>query len=249
MVLGSEVTDMSSSSVFQSPVITILVGPKEANFIAHQDVLTKYTYFRRCLGGGFPEGKSKEIKMPEDDPTTFACVLEFIYFGTIPYNLDEKTSMVCYYQDHASQAEIEAAATKICTASRGLIKVYRLADKLCIEGLMNASHDSIRRIQGTGSVAAMDLHTNMTENLPKDDKLRQFALKQMAWYVKELGWNRAKEGLPGIWSEFMEESSENATELFEAYTTLKGGTISPCPACWKRDKCQWHVHIDTPRCK
>lgn len=186
--------------------------------------------------------------MPEDDPTIFAHVLEYIYFGTIPYNLDEETMSAEAYLA-LTRDEQKAWSKTLHTASRGLIKVYRLADKLCIEGLMNASHDSIRRIQGTGSVAARDLHTNMTENLPKDDKLRQFALKQMAWYVKELGWNRAKEGLPGIWSEFMEESSENATELFEAYTTLKGGKISPCPARWKRDKCQWHVHIDTPRCK
>lgn len=82
--------DVSSSSVLQSRLITILVGPQESKFIVHQDVLTKYHYFRGCLAGGFPEGTSKEIQMSEDDPTTFARVLEFIYFGTIPNQPNEE---------------------------------------------------------------------------------------------------------------------------------------------------------------
>jgi hypothetical protein len=238
---------MSSSSVLQSSLITILVGPEEAEFTAHQDVLTKYPYFRGCLGGGFPEGQSKTIKMPEDDPTTFARVLEFIYFGTIPYNLDEKFLSPKFY--HAATRDEQKAWSKtVHTASRGLIKVYRLADKLCIESLMNASHDSCRRIHENYNIAVEQLPT-MTENVPDSDKLRQFAVKQMAWYVKEFGWSRAKDELPDIWSKFMEKSSENAIELFEAYTTLKAGKNSRRPALWKRDKCQWHVHIDTPRCK
>ena len=76
--------------MLQSRLITILVGPQESKFIVHQDVLTKYHYFRGCLAGGFPEGTSKEIKLPEDDPTTFARVLEFIHFGTIPDRPNEE---------------------------------------------------------------------------------------------------------------------------------------------------------------
>ena len=185
--------------------------------------------------------------MPEDDPTIFAHVLEYIYFGTIPYDLDEETMSAEAYLALTTRDEQNAWSRTVHTASKGLIKVYRLADKLCIEGLMNACHDTTRRIHGFYNIAVKYLPT-MTEDVPESDKLRQFAVKQMAWYVKEFGWDRAKDELPDIWSKFMEESSENAIELFEAYTTLSTKKTSRCPALWKRDKCQWHVHIDTPRC-
>lgn len=72
------------SRVFQSDLITIIVGPSKTGFAAHKAILTKVRYFTRCLEGErFLEGTDKEIILREEIPETFAKILEYLYFGKV----------------------------------------------------------------------------------------------------------------------------------------------------------------------
>jgi hypothetical protein len=125
---------------------TIVVGPEETSFVVHERVLTGVSHFRKCLTAGhFEEGTSKRIILPEDEPTAFARVLEYIYFGRTPYELDDATwnQLLASTKTKDTKA-FPGAITTMRYICLGLVKVYILADKLCVETLMSLVHDTYR---------------------------------------------------------------------------------------------------------
>lgn len=76
--------------------------------------------------------------MPEDDLAIFSKVLEFICFGRVPYKLNvDIIAEMAGTDKHSdtSMIELEIATT-------GMMRTYVMADRLCIETLMNAVHDN-----------------------------------------------------------------------------------------------------------
>lgn len=91
--------------------------------------------------------------MPEDDPMIFAKVLEFIYFGTIPYHLDNE-----FLKPTAGQVALtDRNQERFLATSEGLVKVYQLADKLCMETLMNTIYDRYRTTHKYFAATIQDL--------------------------------------------------------------------------------------------
>jgi hypothetical protein len=180
--------------------------------------------------------------MPEDDPTIFAKVLEFVYFGTIPYHLDDE-----FLKPSAGQVTLtDTEQEQFGAACEGLVRVYQLADKLCMETLMNAIHDRYRTTHKYFGISTQDL-VNLTEGRCKDSLLRQFALKQMVRSIRGYGWDHFKSIQLSLWTSYMERDPGNAIELFKLFAKMYAKQKVGNPAGWK-DKCQWHVHIDTPIC-
>lgn len=63
-----------------SKVVTLIVGPEETNFVVHEVLLTKHSeFFGAAFRSNFLEGKTREMKMPEDDPRLFAIFIDYIY--------------------------------------------------------------------------------------------------------------------------------------------------------------------------
>jgi hypothetical protein len=68
-----------------SALITVTVGVEKVAFQAHKNVLTKIKYFRCCFDGNFIEATTETLYLPENKPAAFANILNYIYFGIIPY--------------------------------------------------------------------------------------------------------------------------------------------------------------------
>jgi len=64
-----------------SPIVTIVVGPDQRLFAAHEDVLSHSPYFASALRGQFFESNTRRIDLPTEEPEIFSCVLEYLYKG------------------------------------------------------------------------------------------------------------------------------------------------------------------------
>ncbi|PWY92061.1 hypothetical protein BO70DRAFT_357212 [Aspergillus heteromorphus CBS 117.55] len=67
-----------------SPIVSLIVGPDQRMFVAHEDVLSRSPFFSAILRdyfvGDIP-GKTKVITLPEEEPEILFCILEFLYKG------------------------------------------------------------------------------------------------------------------------------------------------------------------------
>lgn len=68
-----------------SPTITLLIGPDSTVFHASQDLLCRLPFFRAALQGEFREAATRQITMPEDDASSMAALIEFLYTGSYTY--------------------------------------------------------------------------------------------------------------------------------------------------------------------
>lgn len=151
--------------------------------------------------------------MPEDDPSIFAKVLEFIYFSKTPFRLSDDFMK----ELDGDKDQTPSQATTRHDAQTGMIGAYCLAEKLCMEPLMNCIHDHYRVPHERFSVRISELN-DMTENGRRDSLLKLFAFKQLVFYVKLKTWD-ALNMLTEL-KEYMEKDSQNVIELFELYTKM-----------------------------
>ncbi|KAJ9192674.1 hypothetical protein DTO164E3_8257 [Paecilomyces variotii] len=68
-------------SPLTSPIVTIVVGHEQRLFAAHEDVLSRSPFFCEMLKGQFLEASTKQVDLPDEEPETLSCVLEFLYKG------------------------------------------------------------------------------------------------------------------------------------------------------------------------
>jgi len=68
-------------SKLTSPIITIVVGADQRMFAAHEDVLSRSPFFATALKGQFLDGNAKKVKLPDEEPEIFSCILEYLYKG------------------------------------------------------------------------------------------------------------------------------------------------------------------------
>ncbi|KAL8699886.1 MAG: hypothetical protein Q9201_005750 [Fulgogasparrea decipioides] len=68
-------------STLTSPIITLVVGREPRIFAAHENVLSLSPFFAAALKGQFYESSAKRVALPDEDPQTFSCILEYLYKG------------------------------------------------------------------------------------------------------------------------------------------------------------------------
>ena len=102
-----------SGTPLTSPIITLVVGRDQRLFAAHEDVISRSSFFAAALKGQFLEaGTAAKIVLPDEDPETFSCVLEYLYKGDYyPRLLQNKR--------HASQWHLEDAQDSPKIGGRG----------------------------------------------------------------------------------------------------------------------------------
>lgn len=64
-----------------SSIVTVVVGPDQRLFAAHEDVLCHSPYFASVLKGQFFESANRRIDLPTEEPEIFSCILEYLYKG------------------------------------------------------------------------------------------------------------------------------------------------------------------------
>lgn len=71
----------SVSPNLTSAIITIVVGPEQRLFAAHEDVLAHSPFFAAACRGQFFEANARRITLPDEEAEIFSCVLEYLYKG------------------------------------------------------------------------------------------------------------------------------------------------------------------------
>jgi len=71
----------SLSPSLTSAIITVVVGPTQRLFAAHEDVLSHSPFFAAAIRDQFFEANSRRIFLPDEEPEVFSCILEYLYKG------------------------------------------------------------------------------------------------------------------------------------------------------------------------
>lgn len=69
------------SPTLTSAIITIVVGPEQRLFAAHEDVLIHSPFLASACRDQFFESNDRRIFLPDEEPEVFSCVLEYLYKG------------------------------------------------------------------------------------------------------------------------------------------------------------------------
>lgn len=77
----SPMMEQSVSPSLTSAIVTVVVGPDQRLFAAHEDVLSHAPFFAQALHGQFFESANRRIDLPTEEPEVFSCVLEYLYKG------------------------------------------------------------------------------------------------------------------------------------------------------------------------
>lgn len=74
---------MSDGSSGISPIVTLVVGPDQRIFAAHEDVLSRSPYFANVLTAPYhaAEANTRRIALPDESAEIFSSVLEYLYKG------------------------------------------------------------------------------------------------------------------------------------------------------------------------
>jgi BTB/POZ domain len=64
-----------------SAIVTLVVGPDQRLFAAHEDVLAHSQFFQAACRSQFLESHAKRINLPEESPEILSSVLEYLYKG------------------------------------------------------------------------------------------------------------------------------------------------------------------------
>lgn len=73
---------MRSDSIFNSQVVTILVGPNKTQYFVHEQALARAEageFFNKIFTNGFKEEHTKCLELPEDDADAFRGFVAWLY--------------------------------------------------------------------------------------------------------------------------------------------------------------------------
>jgi hypothetical protein len=115
-------------------MITVRVGQarKTKDFVAPRSFLTTRSEFiRRAMNGSWKEAATRIVKLPEDNPETFAIYINFVYSGQLSTATKTSGELEIMNSDEASN--------EIRKEHRTLFQVYVLAEKLQDVAIKNAT--------------------------------------------------------------------------------------------------------------
>lgn len=220
-----------SAVTYASPVIQLVVGAEKVQFHLQQSIAAKVSHFDKCLSGPFTESSSRTIELPDDDPVITDLLIHWLYTGNIPTITWNKAN---------TQREADELA---CCAT--LVKLYICADKFGIDGLMNSIVDTFVSYHRE-RFSVPSLITMLTQAGLQHCPLRRFFIFELASKITMFasGYDQYTSRDPE-W--------EAAIRAFDPDDTLDvirsiGAVVQPIRH-QPLDKCQWHVHITTPKCK
>ncbi|KAG9238601.1 hypothetical protein BJ875DRAFT_437380 [Amylocarpus encephaloides] len=108
-------------------LITIFIGPKREKFSLHKDLLCAHSsYFAITLKiytkNDLKKARINELHMPDEDPIIFGFLNDYLYRSLLP------TQSADYFPE-----------------------LYSMAERLCMEDLMNKTVDSLKNLLATGT--------------------------------------------------------------------------------------------------
>ena len=212
-----------------SDIIVVRVGPLQKRFTVHRSVLTRAKYFHRCLEGNFIENQMRKIILPEDDPSVFEKLIEYLYAGKI---CAQKFDTLLQ-----EPPEIEHMSL--------LARVYVAADKYCMEDCQSHVLDHFWDFH-VGKASRVPCPQAIAElrDLPKSP-LRKLLIRKLAFCL----CSKANEHRELIEREkaildMVAGGGADAQDLFTACLD----SIARTGVVVEQRRCRFHVH-DLTECK
>jgi hypothetical protein len=108
--------------VLGEEVVTLYVGKKRQKIPVHKKLICdRCEYFSKAFSGNFKEAEQGEMYLPEDEPEAVSSLIDYLYRGALP-----------------------AGDPKEDSGYKKLLELYFLAEKLCMNALMDKCCDAIR---------------------------------------------------------------------------------------------------------
>lgn len=216
----------------------VLVGPDEKPYLVHSHILRKVPFFRGCLDAGMIERAEGVVKLPEDNPKAFSHVVHWLYHGKLPVDL------VAMIED-AMKAGNKTASSRLHDEIYTFTDMYVLCHRLMMEELQNHLTDIFREVTRQSTWPAIS-YQRICDELPEENPLRKLGMQQLSWEIRH-GY--------GGWSAWTKNSSRFSlfAMLKLDYMRFVAEAVTTYPDARKPfytgKPCDWHVHIDTPKCK
>lgn len=139
--------------------INVDKGQNKTHFRVHKAILcAKVPYFDRMLNSKFREEEENRIDIPEDDAEVFDLLMLWVYTGKLPALIPVPDQ------------------TYTCTLNFDALAFYALADKMCLDNLMDEVASAyIERNRAARSLPAVDYLDYIYEILLEHTALRKYA--------------------------------------------------------------------------
>jgi hypothetical protein len=202
------------------------VGKQKVEFGVHKGLfVAKSPFFEKCFGVGMKEENDSVVNLPEDEPSAFELVVEWVYADRI------------------------RAIKPVLT----ITKAYVLADKLCMPDLQNILANAIRLApDGPGPYNANCAWQILPEGCPiRDLVVDQLHFQIMSCSNKfKLGTADTDAKLAMALKKMTQHNPGLAEALFwktvdYSLNKATGGPVDPR----KLTGCHYHVHEDGKKCK
>lgn len=220
----------------------VLVGPEKEPFFVHTRVLRSAPFFRGCLDANMIDSAEGVVRLPKDDPRAFACIVHWLYHKTLPSKvLPEK---ILASMNSELTENTRTWGKEISSDIYLLVRTYVLCQRLLMEELQNYLMDAFRVLQDK---LTMDhnMFREVCDNVAQEDSLRKLLMYQLNRNILQLGGFTAWKKNSELYSHFAALNQGNMEMVAEAL-----GNPSREKEPWKKgEPCDWHVHIDTPKCR
>ena len=160
--------DDPDSTTFQNnPIVTLDVGPDKHTFHVHQELLFKYSPdFKAAFSGACRESSEHRMALPEDDPETVDCFMQWLYFASLGLTegVCSETWDKCYWQ---------------------LARLNTLADKFDVGLLKDPIIDELFALRMTAGRPPQPLVVAyIYDNTTETSSLRKLIVGWYAWHAK-----------------------------------------------------------------
>ncbi|KAK4946450.1 hypothetical protein LTR10_014649 [Elasticomyces elasticus] len=107
-----------------SPIITLEAGLEATPLTAHKAILTKCSYFAKCLESDrFEEGINNKIRLPDESSEDLVKLLGWLYTGKL------------YAGDREDMQIVELRSQPTTLAVMDLVNLFIIADKYCCDDM------------------------------------------------------------------------------------------------------------------
>lgn len=206
----------------------------------HTHILRKIPFFRGCLDAEMREKQEGVIRMPEDNPNVFTLLAHWAYHHELPFDIDKIRADAIPTGGGNNKLIGWVFHKKFAL----LLQLYFMASRLMIEELQNHIVDVVQLLN-TRVIFSWSSHKAVVDNTTQDDPMRRLMMQHLSWDVfKQGGW-RAWKALPKRAGVLNTKGPEYTDYIAEALTTFPNSKL---PSTTADEPCEWHVHIDTPKC-
>lgn len=226
---------------------TILVGPGEVCFMIPTKLVRQDPLFHKILDSGMLESHTGIIRLPEQDPKTFAHIHRFLLQKKFLFDMNFIVSKAngSLFPDEEDEADEHDENVDEDSAMEQLIAIYKFADMTMFEELQNNCMDQIGQYYRFNEPDTELLEQMLDRR--EGVMLRDLALFHVCVSIMRYGWEDFTRSQ--TYKEFFSKDIRHVESLVDRMARFREATdhILECPAD-NVERCQFHKHVDTAPC-